>query len=76
MNLITVLFIIGFIIVCFFFNRGSSKLKEDIVYISPSSKKYHTKECPFIAGREEVISKNVAIDKGYLPCKSCKPDSY
>ncbi len=65
------------IIVIFFMSLSKKRLKDskkDIVYIAKGSKKYHKEDCSFIYERGEAIERQTAVNKGFLPCKTCKPD--
>lgn len=45
------------------------------VYITKSGKKYHTENCSSLSSSKKSIDLNEALDKGYTPCKKCKPDN-
>ena len=72
-TLITIVFIIGFILLCTL-NKSGGFSKGRIVYVAHASKKYHLKDCHFILDEAIPISEKEAIEKGYTPCKSCNPD--
>lgn len=44
----------------------------DIVYVTPSGKKFHKQDCRH-ATNGQPISRAEAIEKGYTACKSCNP---
>lgn len=46
---------------------------EIIVYITESGDKYHSDGCQYIRKSKIPISLEEAKDKGYTPCKRCKP---
>ncbi len=44
-----------------------------IVYTTEKGEKYHRADCPHIrSGRKEITLKE-AKERGYTPCKTCKP---
>ncbi len=47
--------------------------KEEVVYITPKGKKYHRAGCGFLRGEKRELSKREAEEKGYKPCKVCRP---
>ena len=46
------------------------------VYITKAGNCYHRADCYQISGSETVVlSREAAIDSGYVPCKSCHPET-
>lgn len=45
----------------------------DIVYITPTGKKFHRSSCRTIKGECSSISRSSAIARGYGACKVCSP---
>lgn len=48
--------------------------KNDIVYITNTGDRYHRAGCRFLESKAP-INREDAINRGYTPCKTCKPDS-
>ena len=48
--------------------------KNDIVYITNTGDRYHRAGCRFLESKVP-INREDAINRGYTPCKTCKPDS-
>lgn len=46
---------------------------EDIVYITPTGKKYHRSHCRTIKGESSEIKRGDAEAQGYDACKVCNP---
>ncbi len=44
------------------------------VYITPSGKKYHRADCPYLRGGGMPISRQAAREQGFEPCRHCHPD--
>lgn len=44
------------------------------VYVTKTGKKYHNENCSSLSSSKISIDLSEAIDKGYTPCKKCKPD--
>lgn len=44
------------------------------VYVTKSGKKYHTANCSSLSSSKIAIDLKEAVEKGYTPCKKCKPD--
>lgn len=44
-----------------------------IVYVTKSGKKYHRKTCHHLRKSSRAITLAEALEKGYTPCRSCKP---
>lgn len=47
--------------------------KDQIVYITNTGEKYHRGNCRYLRKSKIAIKKSEAIDRGYEPCKVCKP---
>ena len=47
--------------------------KSNIVYITNTGSKYHLSDCRHLSKSKIEIKKDKAINKGYEPCKVCKP---
>ena len=47
--------------------------QDDIVYITPTGKKYHKLGCRYLNENPIPISRQEAIVQGYTPCSVCKP---
>lgn len=43
------------------------------VYVTKSGKKYHRAECRHLAKSSRALTLKEALEKGYEPCKVCKP---
>lgn len=56
-------------------NQPMSKDGSYTVYITPTGKKYHTRNCSYLKGNEISISVLQATKKGYGSCSRCKPSS-
>ncbi|HHY41549.1 MAG TPA: MBL fold metallo-hydrolase [Thermoanaerobacterales bacterium] len=55
-------------------SKKSQPAKKDItVYITKTGKKYHLEECNLIRDNKIPIKLSEAKEKGYEPCKTCKP---
>ena len=50
-----------------------SDQKEQTVYITKTGKKYHRVWCRYLRHSKYAISKTEAIERGYTPCKVCRP---
>lgn len=48
--------------------------KDNIVYITNTGNRYHRESCRFLESKVP-IDREEAINRGYSPCKTCKPDS-
>jgi hypothetical protein len=46
---------------------------DQTVYITMSGDSYHTEQCKYVRMERQAITKEEAIDRGYTPCKVCKP---
>lgn len=72
--------IIGAISYCFGYNNGfkyQPRISPDsspYVCITPSGKCYHMHWCKTMRNTSIDISVKQAKEKGYVPCKLCKPD--
>ncbi len=45
------------------------------VYVTPAGDRYHRQDCYHIAGHDVIaIDRAAAINSGYTPCKTCRPD--
>lgn len=47
--------------------------KEVTVYITKTGKKYHGGSCRYLKKSKIAISLKEACERGYTPCKVCKP---
>jgi len=47
--------------------------KEQIVYVTATGKKYHSKGCSYLKGKGEPMSLDKAKSLGYSPCSRCNP---
>lgn len=45
--------------------------KIDHVFVSPHSKKYHTKKCRYYNDTMSELPLDIAKKEGYIPCKIC-----
>lgn len=54
-------------------NTTQADLAKITVYITKSGTKYHRADCRHLRKSGQALSLNDALDKGYEPCKSCKP---
>lgn len=57
----------------FFLLIGSVSIKAQTVYITKTGEKYHEKSCHHLSKFSISISLEDAKDRGYTPCKVCKP---
>jgi competence protein ComEC len=48
--------------------------RSQIVYITRTGKKYHREGCRYLAMSKFPVSLRQAKDRGYTPCKVCRPD--
>jgi len=48
-------------------------LPAQTVYVTNTGKKYHVETCKYLSSSKIAIDLNVAIKKGYTPCKVCNP---
>ncbi len=46
---------------------------EDTVYITRTGSKYHRTNCSYLRKSKTAITREEAIERGYEPCKRCKP---
>lgn len=44
---------------------------EDIVYVTPTGKKYHTADCPLLDESAIPITLKQALEQGMEPCSRC-----
>ncbi|MEI0518059.1 hypothetical protein [Brachyspira murdochii] len=61
------------LIIIFTILISSNITAANIVYITKTGKKYHIQNCRTIKGEAYKISLSEAKNKGYTPCKVCKP---
>lgn len=54
-------------------NNYYNDRNEDIVYITPTGKKYHSSHCRTIKGDPSAITRGDAEAQGYSACKVCNP---
>ena len=47
--------------------------KEQTVFVTRTGKKYHRDGCQYLRQSKRKIGLSAAIDKGYTPCKVCRP---
>ena len=47
--------------------------KEQTVFVTSNGKKYHRDGCQYLRQSKRQIGLSAAIDKGYTPCKVCRP---
>ncbi|MCD4830965.1 MAG: hypothetical protein K8R02_04040 [Anaerohalosphaeraceae bacterium] len=47
--------------------------KEVIVYVTKTGKRYHRKTCSSLSKSSIPLTLSEAKDRGYTPCKKCKP---
>ena|SRR5690606_12405165 len=52
---------------------GSVSIKAQTVYLTKTGEKYHEKNCHHLRKSSISISLEDAKDRGYEPCKHCKP---
>lgn len=57
----------------FFLLIGAVSIKAQTVYITKTGEKYHEKSCHHLSKFSISISLEDAKDRGYTPCKVCKP---
>ncbi len=50
-----------------------SDQKEYSVYITKTGKKYHRAGCRYLRYSKYKITKSEALERGYAPCKVCRP---
>jgi hypothetical protein len=48
-------------------------LPAQTVYVTNTGKKYHVATCKYLSSSKIAIDLNIAIKKGYTPCKVCNP---
>jgi|TARA_B100001971_G_C17973137_1_gene423451 competence protein ComEC len=47
--------------------------KNQSVFVTKTGKKYHRDNCRYLKSSKREIELSAALDKGYTPCKVCKP---
>lgn len=47
--------------------------EENAVYVTNTGEKYHRRGCRYLKYSSRAISRDWAIDRGYEPCKVCRP---
>ena len=47
--------------------------KTQTVFVTRTGKKYHRDGCQYLRQSKRKIELSAAIDKGYTPCKVCRP---
>ena len=47
--------------------------KEQTVFVTRTGKKYHRDGCQYLRQSKRKIELSAAINKGYTPCKVCRP---
>ena len=50
-----------------------STSKEQTVFVTRTGKKYHRDGCQYLRQSKRKIELSKAINKGYAPCKVCRP---
>ena len=63
---------LGFLLLCAGCTPGQQKLSEG-VYITHTGTKFHQKGCYYLGKKPIHITWQEAIERGYDPCKECKP---
>lgn len=53
--------------------RTNQSAKDLTVYITKTGKKYHMEECNLLRESKTPVELSKAKEKGYEPCKTCKP---
>lgn len=53
--------------------KQNEDVKENVVYITKTGKKYHRDGCSSLSKSKIEISREVAESKGYSPCSICNP---
>jgi len=53
--------------------KPNEEASQEIVYITKSGSKYHRQGCRYLSKSMIPISLKEAKERGYLPCKVCKP---
>lgn len=56
--------------------QNNSNGQEIEVVVTPTGTKYHLPDCQHVESKNNLttMTRNEAIDKGFAPCKTCKPD--
>jgi hypothetical protein len=52
----------------------TTKVEQNLVWVSEKGEKYHLKSCRYVKSNFYSIDRDEAIKQGYEPCKVCKPD--
>jgi len=68
------LILLSLLFVSFIF-ANTTISQSQTVYVTKSGKKYHTGECRYTSNNSVSIDLSEALDRGYEPCKVCKPIS-
>jgi methylphosphotriester-DNA--protein-cysteine methyltransferase len=55
------------------FAQESDEFEEIIVYITNTGTKYHRETCNSLRRSKIPITLEQAIERGYEPCRNCKP---
>jgi len=55
------------------FAQDSDEFDEVIVYISNTGTKYHRETCNSLRRSKIPVTLEQAIERGYEPCRNCKP---
>ena len=63
-----------FVLIIAFVFSFISQLASQTVYVTKTGKKYHSENCSSLSSSKKSIGLSEAIDKGYTPCKKCKPE--
>lgn len=73
---IAILFLLGVFASLRIKNHNMVNADESQFYITDTGNKYHTKDCKYVRGKEEVypISKSELQSGRYEPCNICKPN--
>ena len=58
-------------------NVQIKQVKEEEVYVSPKTRKYHKIDCPLLdkSNAKKVSKKNI-LDQGFFPCPECFREDY
>jgi hypothetical protein len=52
---------------------SSAAAADDMVYVTPTGKKFHKQDCPSLKGAGTAMKRSEAEAKGLTPCSKCNP---
>src|SRR5690606_19511503 len=67
------IYLMKHLFIIFFLLVSSTSIKAQIVYITKTGEKYHQRSCQHLKKSSLTISLEDAKNRGYEPCKVCRP---